>query len=103
MYIAGIHVSNESLALATEILTTSVLFLYAAAAINRGRKAFKNAANKNVRVWAPIGLGLAAVPALPFMFDKPVEEAVEWTFHKGFELAGGKHTTSHDAINKKEL
>jgi len=27
-------------------------------------KAFKNAANKNVRTWAPIGLGLAAVPAL---------------------------------------
>lgn len=27
-------------------------------------KAFKNAANKNIRTWAPIGLGLAAVPAL---------------------------------------
>jgi fission process protein 1 len=34
-------------------------------------------------------LGLAAVPALPYLFDKPVEEAVEWTFHKAFETIGG--------------
>lgn len=27
-------------------------------------RAFKEAKNKNVRTWAPIGLGLAAVPAL---------------------------------------
>ena len=27
---------------------------------------------------------------MPFIFDKPVEEAVEWTFHKGFEMFGGK-------------
>lgn len=66
-------------------------------------KAFKNAANKNIRTWAPIGLGLAAVPALPFMFDKPVEEAVEWTFHRGFEMVGGKQAVSHAAIEKKEL
>lgn len=35
-------------------------------------------------------MGLAAVPALPYLFDKPVEEAVEWVFHKGFETFGGK-------------
>ena len=29
------------------------------------------------------------MPALPFMFDEPVEHAVEWVFHKGFELVGG--------------
>jgi fission process protein 1 len=34
-------------------------------------------------------LGLAAVPALPYLFDHPVEQAVEWTFHKGFEAVGG--------------
>ena len=32
---------------------------------------------------------MAAVPALPFLFDKPVEEAVEWVFHKGFKTFGG--------------
>ena len=35
-------------------------------------------------------LGLVAVPFLPFIFDKPVEEAVEWTFHKVFSNIGGK-------------
>ena len=29
------------------------------------------------------------VPFLPYIFDKPVEEAVEWTFHKAFETFGG--------------
>lgn len=23
------------------------------------------------------------------MFDEPVEKAVEWVFHKGFEIVGG--------------
>jgi mitochondrial fission process protein 1 len=49
----------------------------------------KDAKNMRIRVYGPIGLGLAAVPALPFLFDKPVEEAVEWVFHKGFETFGG--------------
>ena len=29
------------------------------------------------------------------MFDKPIEEAVEWTFHKGFEFFGGPEAVSH--------
>jgi len=39
----------------------------------------------------PIGLGLAAVPALPYLFDKPVEEAVEWTFYTAFRTIGGEN------------
>jgi mitochondrial fission process protein 1 len=39
-------------------------------------------------------LGLGVVPFLPFIFDKPVEHAVEWVFHKGFETFGGA-----DAVN----
>lgn len=53
-------------------------------------KALKNVKNTRIRTYGPIGLGLAAVPALPYLFDKPVEEAVEWVFHKGFETFGGK-------------
>jgi fission process protein 1 len=53
----------------------------------------KDVKNVRIRTWGPIGLGLAAVPFLPYMFDKPVEEAVEWTFHKGFATFGG-----HDAV-----
>jgi fission process protein 1 len=53
-------------------------------------RALKDVKNVRVRTFGPIGLGLAAVPALPYLFDKPVEEAVEWVFHKGFETFGGK-------------
>ncbi|MCJ1314754.1 hypothetical protein MMC15_000066 [Xylographa vitiligo] len=52
-------------------------------------QALKNAKNTRIRTYGPIGLGLAAVPFLPYMFDKPVENAVEWTFHKAFETFGG--------------
>jgi fission process protein 1 len=54
----------------------------------------KNAKNTRIRVYGPIGLGLAAVPALPYLFDKPVEEAVEWVFHKGFEVSVGESNIS---------
>ncbi|KAG0652605.1 hypothetical protein D0Z07_0462 [Hyphodiscus hymeniophilus] len=74
-------------------------------------KALKGVKNTRIRAYGPIGLGLAAVPALPFLFDKPVEEAVEWVFHKGFETFGGHsavgdtHSTGmeKDLQSKKEL
>ncbi|PNY25277.1 Mitochondrial fission process protein 1 [Tolypocladium capitatum] len=53
-------------------------------------RAMKNVKNVAIRTWTPIGLGLAVVPFLPVVFDKPVEQAVEWVFHKGFESFGGK-------------
>jgi fission process protein 1 len=56
----------------------------------------KNVKNTRIRTWGPIGLGLAAVPALPYMFDKPVEQATEWVFHKGFELVGGPSAVGLD-------
>ncbi|KAK9771260.1 putative Mitochondrial fission process protein 1 [Seiridium cardinale] len=54
-------------------------------------RAMKNVKNTRLRTWGPIGLGLAVVPTLPYLFDEPVENAVEWVFHKGFALAGGRH------------
>lgn len=42
----------------------------------------------------------------PFMFDKPVEEAVEWSFHKllGPGEASGHHTEIKPSPeSKKEL
>ncbi|KAI1341588.1 mitochondrial 18 KDa protein-domain-containing protein [Xylariaceae sp. FL0016] len=53
-------------------------------------RAMKDVKNKTVRTWGPIGLGLAVVPFLPSLFDQPVENAVEWIFHKGFASYGGK-------------
>ncbi|KAI9795023.1 MAG: hypothetical protein M1816_000043 [Peltula sp. TS41687] len=52
-------------------------------------RAFKDAKRTAIRTYMPIGLGLAAVPFLPFIFDKPVEEAVEWTFYHAFKAIGG--------------
>lgn len=52
-------------------------------------RAMKDVKNTKVRTWGPIGLGLAVVPFLPSLFDKPVENAVEWVFHKGFATYGG--------------
>lgn len=71
-------------------------------------RAMKDAKNKTLRTWGPIGLGLAVVPFLPTLFDEPVENAVEWVFHKGFEAYGGKAyigssptTGREDLLNKK--
>lgn len=70
-------------------------------------RAMKNVKNVKLRTWGPIGLGLAAVPALPYMFDKPVEEATEWVFHRAFEAVGGPKAVGKDVEpadeSKKEL
>ncbi|PRP79012.1 hypothetical protein PROFUN_13254 [Planoprotostelium fungivorum] len=45
-------------------------------------KLFSRSAHPNLRVWGPTVAGLATVPALPFMFDHPVERVVDeiWEF-----------------------
>lgn len=58
-------------------------------------RALKDAKNKAIRTWGPIGLGLAVVPFLPTLFDEPVENAVEWVFHKGFSTFGGKQAVGN--------
>ncbi|CAN3364877.1 hypothetical protein DICA3_E19944 [Diutina catenulata] len=41
---------------------------------------FKNASNPKIKTWGPVALGLAVVPALPYIFDEPVEHVVDWAF-----------------------
>ncbi|OBT62785.1 hypothetical protein VE03_07696 [Pseudogymnoascus sp. 23342-1-I1] len=53
-------------------------------------RAMKDVKNPRLRMWGPVGLGLSVVPVLPFLFDKPVESAVEYVFHEGFRVLGGK-------------
>ncbi|KAM0340244.1 hypothetical protein ACHAPU_010588 [Fusarium lateritium] len=65
-------------------------------------RAMKDMKNKTIRTWGPIGLGLAIVPFLPAMFDEPVENAVEWAFHKGFETFGGKQAVGHAPVTGRE-
>lgn len=67
-------------------------------------RAMKDIRNKTIRTWGPIGLGLAVVPFLPALFDKPVENAVEYVFHKGFETFGGKQAVGDSpAIGRENL
>ncbi|CAG7564051.1 unnamed protein product [Fusarium equiseti] len=65
-------------------------------------RAMKNMKNKTIRTWGPVGLGLAVVPFLPAMFDEPVENAVEWAFHKGFETFGGKAAVGNAPMTGRE-
>ena len=52
-------------------------------------RALKDVKNVRLRAWGPIGLGLSAVPFLPYVFDKPVEAAVEFVFYTGLKAFGG--------------
>ncbi|GKU03997.1 mitochondrial fission process protein 1 [Fusarium langsethiae] len=65
-------------------------------------RAMKDVKNKLIRTWGPIGLGLAVVPFLPAMFDEPVENDVEWAFHKGFEAFGGKDAVGNSPMTGRE-
>ena len=65
-------------------------------------QALKKVQNKTIRTWGPIGLGLAVVPALPTLFDQPVENAVEYIFHKGFETFGGKEAVGDTTVIGRE-
>ncbi|KAK0744977.1 mitochondrial 18 KDa protein-domain-containing protein [Apiosordaria backusii] len=65
-------------------------------------RAMKDVKNPTVRTWGPIGLGLAVVPFLPRIFDKPVENAVEWVFHKAFEAWGGERAVGNAPLIGRE-
>lgn len=67
-------------------------------------RALKDAKSKNLRTWGPIGLGLAAVPFLPYAFDEPVEHATEWIFFNAFKFFGGdKAVEGRPVTGAKEL
>ncbi|ERT02515.1 uncharacterized protein SPSK_05453 [Sporothrix schenckii 1099-18] len=65
-------------------------------------RALKDMKNKTIRTWAPIGLGLAVVPFLPTLFDKPVENAVEFVFHKAFAHFGGQQAVGESPVIGRE-
>ncbi|ERF69228.1 hypothetical protein EPUS_01185 [Endocarpon pusillum Z07020] len=73
-------------------------------------RAMKDVKNARLRTWGPIGLGLAAVPALPYMFDEPVEKATDWLFYNAFKAIGGeqaagepKHGHGHGHVQRGSL
>ncbi|KAG7194748.1 uncharacterized protein KQ657_004427 [Scheffersomyces spartinae] len=54
---------------------------------------FKNSSIAPLKSYGPIALGLAVVPLLPYIFDEPVEKAVDWIFEKGEEWYEGTTTS----------
>ncbi|KAJ5201760.1 uncharacterized protein N7498_006423 [Penicillium cinerascens] len=50
----------------------------------------RGAKSTYMRTWFPIGLGLAVVPTLPYLFDHPVEGAVDWAFGTALRIYGGE-------------
>ncbi|KAK7695600.1 hypothetical protein QCA50_000236 [Cerrena zonata] len=49
-------------------------------AVKQAKKAFINATNPRIKTWGPTVTGLAIVPVLPYLFDKPVEHATDYAF-----------------------
>ncbi|KAG7810895.1 hypothetical protein KL921_002523 [Ogataea angusta] len=51
---------------------------------------FKNTSNKTLKTYGPVGIGLAVVPLLPYLFDEPVENATEYIFEQAYKNLGSK-------------
>ncbi|KAH9850088.1 mitochondrial 18 KDa protein-domain-containing protein [Lenzites betulinus] len=49
-------------------------------AVKQAKKAFVNVQNPRVKTWGPTVTGLAIVPVLPYLFDKPVEHVTDVAF-----------------------
>ena len=49
-------------------------------AVRQAKKAFTNVQNPRVKTWGPTITGLAIVPVLPYIFDKPVEHVTDIAF-----------------------
>jgi fission process protein 1 len=67
-------------------------------AVKQAKKAFDKSSNLRLRTWGPTVTGLAIVPALPYIFDYPVEvatdRAFEWAEHELAKFGkGGESST----------
>lgn len=48
--------------------------------VKQSKRAFVNVQNPRIKTWGPTVTGLAIVPVLPYIFDKPVEHATDAAF-----------------------
>jgi mitochondrial fission process protein 1 len=63
-----------------------------------GKYVFSKSPNRMLRVWGPAAVGLSVVPALPYLFDHPVEHAVDTLWKKVDEIVPEKYSTKHCRI-----
>jgi mitochondrial fission process protein 1 len=59
--------------------------------------ATKGLKSQLLRTSGPIGLSLSAISVFPYVFDKPVEDAVEWIFYQMLKKFGGQEAVG-DAL-----
>ncbi|BFZ53217.1 hypothetical protein PYCC9005_000240 [Savitreella phatthalungensis] len=74
--------------------------------VKQSDRLFTNVKNPKLKTWGPTGLGLSVVPALPYLFDHPVESVVDTVFDKLEETVFGRASNAEsrrDAETKKEL
>ena len=48
--------------------------------MKQAKKAFANVKNPKLKSWGPTTTGLAIIPILPYLFDKPVEHVTDTAF-----------------------
>ncbi|RMJ28692.1 hypothetical protein PHISP_00441 [Aspergillus sp. HF37] len=60
------------------------------AVVKHAGRAMRNSKSVLLRTWGPVGLGLCIIPTLPYVFDEPVEMAVEWGFRSGLRALIGE-------------
>jgi mitochondrial fission process protein 1 len=60
-----------------------------------GKYIFSKSGNKTMRVWGPAAVGLGVVPTLPYLFDHPVEHAVDLLWEKVDEIVPETFSTKH--------
>ncbi|KAF9195011.1 hypothetical protein BGZ51_005975 [Haplosporangium sp. Z 767] len=70
--------------------------------VHQSGRLFKNSANATLRKWGPTAIGLCVVPALPVMFDHPIETAVDKVFEM-LEGGGGKTLPMNPTEKEKVL
>ncbi|KAG0209375.1 hypothetical protein BGX28_010363 [Mortierella sp. GBA30] len=70
--------------------------------VHQSGRLFKNSANATLKKWGPTAIGLCVVPALPIMFDHPIETAVDKVFEM-LEGGGGKTLPMNPTEKEKVL
>lgn len=51
-------------------------------AVKQASKRFIRSSNPTLKRWGPTAVGISIVPALPYLFDEPVEHVVDYAFDK---------------------
>jgi len=99
----GLTVAKRAIFQATATMLLPALTIHTIC--KQSAKLLKNSSNVRLRGWGPTVLGLSAVPALPYMFDKPVEHGIDLVWSRLEEWIGvpgalGKEREAREELDK---